>query len=295
MDPFHTLRRRRRLRERLKTAFGVTLTVIVCGLLIAVGLMRAGAIDLPTGVGGGTAADAADAADGQSPPGTPFEGTPAADFGEFDDLEFPKAKATRHFDKQTVADALKSLRSMLKAGRVDWPEKPQKPADFAERFAPSLRDDVMDILSGPGRLGHVSALLEGRSLVAAPRVSGTFSVNETIDANTVRSIEIRADLVWAYAFDGPLFVPGDNLLVLNTQQVWEFTTDDEVRAADVGLWPREVDFFAQNVECGHFNDGYLSSFRNDPAQSGDGSGAYSDPDPAYEPGVDLSTMPDDCA
>ncbi|GIG65829.1 hypothetical protein [Phytomonospora endophytica] len=291
MDPFHTLRRRRRVRDVLKTAFGITLTVIVCGLLITVGLARAGVIDLPVGDGGSDSAGPSDEASG---PSSPFDGTPAAEFGTFAELKFPKAKATKRFGKNTVADALDTVRDMIEAGRVDWPSKPQKPAAFAKRFAPSQRDDIAEILGGSERLAYVSAILDGRSLVAEPRVTGSISVKEKLTANTVRVLEIRTNLVWAYGFDGPLLAPGDNLLVLNTQQVWQFGREGEVRPEDEGLWPADTGYFAQNIECGHFDDGFLSAYRADPAQYGEGTPSGDDPDAAFDPELDLSKVGDDC-
>ncbi|HEY1175291.1 MAG TPA: hypothetical protein VGF17_03975 [Phytomonospora sp.] len=283
MDPFiHPAHKRKRRRERLKGAIGATLALIVVALVIVSVLGRSGLLDLPNGGG-----SAADTSGGPPPPSSPFEGTPAADFGEFGDLEFPKAKATKSFGKDAVADAIEDVRSMLKAGRVDWPSKPQKPSAFAKRFAPSQRADLIEILGGADRLAYVSELLEGRSLVGEPRVDGHISVKEKVTANTVRVLEIRTNLVWAYPFDGPLHVPGDGLLIVNTQQVWQFALASQVRDEDLGLWPHDTGYWLSNIECGPAEDGFLSAFRYDPAQSGDaGSGTAIDPDAAIDPDFD---------
>lgn len=292
MDPFlHPAHARKRRRERLKTVFGITLGVIVGVLLIVSGLSRGGLIDLPGGED-----TAAETPDEPPPPSSPFEGTPAADFGEFEDLEFPKAKATKSFGKDAVADAVEDVRSMLKAGRVDWPSKPQKPSAFAKRFAPSQRGDLAEVLGGPDRLAYVSELFDGRSLVAEPRVSGHISLKEKVNENTVRILEIRTNLVWAYPFDGPLLATGDNLLVVNTQQVWHFGLTGEVRDEDAGLWPHDMNYWLNNIECGPAEEGYLSAFRYDPAlPDGTADGAPIDPDAAFDPDFDSSKVPDDCA
>ena len=287
----HPIHRRRRLVERIKHAVGATLAIIVALLLVVYGVSRTGLFELPNlfgdnGSGSGSSAAGSDTYTPLLTIDSPFEGTPTADWGDFDSLVFPDAAATKHFSAEQVGDALDAAREVLKKGRFDWPMGDHDEDRYVKLFAEAVRDDVRDDLGDEHRLSYVTALAEGRSLVADPRVKGEVEVDETSSANGVRGIVVRVKAVWAYAFDGSVLSYGDNLLVLNEHVELHFYTGDRIRPQDRGLRPGGSQMWAQNMECDPFDDGYLSAYRNDPSQAG--TGTNTDPDKIYDPNADFS-------
>lgn len=279
----HSAHRRRRLLNRLKTAVGVTLAVIVCGLAVVFALGKAGVIDLPS----------VEAADQDGPtyaprPDDPFEGTPAADWKEFDAIVWPEAEATDHFTRKEVERALKEVEDVLWAGRVDWANGKKDRGEFLELFAPFGRDWVAEVLDGPDRMSLVSELAGLATLAAQPRVTGTITVGETKLEDTP-VLQVTTNLVWGYGLNGELLYYGDHLLVVNVQQKWDFVYPE---ARGRQLWPGEVTQMAtMGVACLGLEKGLLV-LETAPEQSSD------TPDPngdrIWQAGSDTSVFTDRC-
>lgn len=280
----HPVNRRRRMLERLKTAVGVTLAVIVCGLVVTFALGKAGIIDLPKLDGGGSIPEYAPM------PSNPFEGTPAADWKGLDSFAWPEAKATGHFTKRQVERALKDVEDVLWAGRVDWANGKKDREEFLGLFAPALRKDVGEELdSAKYRAGLVSEPSPGRALAEAPRVTGTVTVDET-DLGGVRGLRVKTAMVWAYGFEGDLLNYGDHLVLVNIEQEWLFADEDEVTAQNIGLRFGERQWLLYGMDCDESDKGLLA-----PPSPTDAGGSGENADEAWKAGTDLSAFADDCA
>ncbi|GLZ76413.1 hypothetical protein Afil01_12200 [Actinorhabdospora filicis] len=283
----HPAHRRRRLLNRLKTAVGVVLAIAVCGLAVVFALGKAGFIDLPK------ADDGTDASlPGFVPmPETPFEGTPTADWKEFGDLAWPEAKSTGHFTRKQVEGALKDVKDILWAGRVDWAAGKIDPEGFQGLFAPDARKNVGGYLEDDQRLHLVSELDAGASLASPPRVTGTVSFSESTDEHGRAVLRITTNLVWAYGFTGDLVYYGDHLIVLNLTQNWEITDPDDIARTSQGVWLGNGGRAAwQGLSCDGVKRGVLAL---EPPMTGDGT-ADPNAERIWEAGSDTSVFTNHC-
>ncbi|WP_262287277.1 hypothetical protein [Micromonospora sp. MA102] len=228
------------------------------------------------------------------PAAGPFDGTPASTFPEgAAGITLPAAKATGGFTAKQVSAALTKIRTALVTARLDRTFMTAKDRErLVRQFAPADRQHVRDELSDAEFVSLATRLAPGaRLLPDQPRVKGRVTYRATRDDQGIRVLRVTTNFVWAYAFQGPRVVPGDEVVVVHDTLVWEMPHPDDVRSRDNGLWVTDIRSYVANVDCAAIHKGLL-----DVGKGGDGKPVASptpDADSLYDPDRSLD-IPDTC-
>ncbi len=215
--------------------------------------------------------------------GGTFAGTPAADYPEgAAGITLPAAAASGVFTAKQVSDALTSVKKALIAGRLDNAMLVNRnPTPFLNLLAPDAKPGMRKDFSSADFSVYATQFSPlAKPAKIAPRVKGRISYQVTTDEDGFPVIEINTNFVWVYAFDRPASSPGDNLVVVHDELVWQVPQASKVAKSSRGLWLSDGQSYASNMDCSQFDKGLIAPGVQKLVT---GKGDDEDPDSMFDP------------
>lgn len=256
---------RRRRRARLLAA---SVLAIVLGVLITLAVRTTTFDGLFAGADAPVEPEAAPLATVSRTPmldeTKPFATTPAADWADGADGITPLAAvATGTFNADEVAEALREVREILIASRLDPPLLVgHDPTAFLGMLAPDARDQLAPLF-GAGRAAEVASLVsmiaQGSVLLPVePKVDGQMSVR----AGKTGELVVRTNYVFVYAFrpDGPIRLVDamDVIVVVRADVDYVLRTGRHWAPGSQGLWYGDTAGHVYSIACDAYRAGYLA-------------------------------------
>ncbi len=272
------------------------LTGIVILVLLSAGMLaiRSLAVDI-----GDSAAETGEAPKTNKPSATqtakntdPFAKTPAADYLEADaGLVIPPGKPVGPWTAAQVTDVLNRTRTTLIAARLDRRMLEQgDAAGYLGTISVGVRPSVSKSIQAGEGLTYVSRLGAEYTLTGEPRVKGTM----TASLGPKKELVVNADYVWVYPLDGPVgdSAPtgaGSKLVVLHTEETYQWFDPKRVAPNDTGLRPGAGKIYTVNMDCDLERTGKLGLQRAAPGNP------QAVPDAAaYDPVAKPDALPETC-
>jgi hypothetical protein len=216
----------------------------------------------------------------------PFASTPAAKWADGDaGIVLPETKAVSGFSSAEVADAVRSVRDVLVASRLD-PRllTEHDPAGFLDLLAPDARRQLAPLFDD-GRAREVQSLVSmvavGNPLLPVDaKVSGSMSV----DDGDAGELVVHTNYVFAYAFQPQKptrLVDAMNVIVIVRADVdYVLRGGDRWTPSSRGLWYGDASGFSYSIGCDSYRKGYLAPAATEPSVSDapvGGGAQYFDP------------------
>jgi hypothetical protein len=194
----------------------------------------------------------------------PFASSPAADWPDgAAGIELPEAHPTGPFTADQVATALRQVRDLLVASRLD-PEivVNHDPTRFLAAFAPDARRQLQPLF-GTGREAEAQALVsmvsDGAQLLpVAPKVSGRMTVRTGDQGELI----VHTNYVFVYAFhtDAPDKIVDvmDILVVVRAEVDYVLRSGDRWTRNSQGWWYGKTGGYAYSIACDAYRKGFLA-------------------------------------
>ncbi|HEV2783852.1 MAG TPA: hypothetical protein VGX25_31080 [Actinophytocola sp.] len=274
---------RRRRRERwLVGSVGLVAVALVLVLLFRIGLFDGAAADGAQAPGPEPTEPAALVLDLSRP----FAKTPAADWSDgAAGIVLPPAQRVGEFSAERVAAALRDVRDVLVASRLD-PRLvvDHDPGAFLAALAPDARRQL-EPLFGSGHEAEAQSLVSmvaagTRLLPVEPKVNGRM----TVRAGGEGELVVHTNYVFVYAFhtDRPekIVDPMDILVVVRAEVDYILRVGDRWARGSQGWWYDKTAGYAYSIACDAYRKGFLAPAFTDPTHTeahGRDRGVYFDP------------------
>jgi hypothetical protein len=216
-----------------------------------------------------------------------FAGTPVGAYANgADGIVVPAATATGPFSTATIAADLIVVKHVMIQTRLD-PKvlTGHDSSAFLGMIASDERGEVQKDLQGGTIMPYLTEIGSSDSLTDDPiKVAGTMTYTERTSSRGVRELDVTTNYVFVYPFTGPRTKPGDHLVVLHQNTVWEFPNSSDVLSSSRGLWIHSAITDPYNIDC---------SLLDDSGMIGVGS---SEPDQtlAFDPNTPVDNVHGDC-
>lgn len=225
-----------------------------------------------------------------------FAGTPAESFAEGEAaIVLPAATPQPPFTTRQVGDGLAKVRQALILGRLDTAMQHGDPDRFLALFAEDARSELRRDFQ-TGQFASYATRFRPHALRASveARAKGRITYRATRAGNGIRVLEVTTNFVWVYPFRVPNVSPGDALVVIHDEVVWQVPHPDDVRPSSAGLWLASSQSYASNIDCASLAEGLIDvssrlKFDLRPGTAGDDP----DPDRMYDPDQSLD-LPGTC-
>jgi hypothetical protein len=203
----------------------------------------------------------------------PFASTPAAKWADGDaGIVLPEAKAMHGFSATEVADAVRSVREVLAASRLN-PRvlTGHDPAGYLDLLAPDARRQLTPLF-GDGREREVQSLVSmvatGNTLLPVDaKVSGSMTVGD----GGAGELVVHTNYVFAYAFqpEKPTrLVDAMNVIVVVRADVdYVLRAGDRWTPGSRGLWYGDASGFSYSIGCDSYQKGFLAPAATEPTVS----------------------------
>jgi hypothetical protein len=222
----------------------------------------------------------------------PFADTLAADYPEgAAGIVLPPAKQVGEWKPAQVQDVLNRTKQTLVAARLDRQMLEQgDPAGYLSTISASARGPVTKSIEAGEGLVYVSRLGAEYKLTGEPRVKGTMAVS----LGPKKELVIAADYVWVYPLDGPVGDgapkgPGSKLVIVHTEEMYQWFEAKKVAVKDTGLRPGAGKLYTVNMDCDLAKTGKLGLQRAAPGNPQDVPDAA-----AYDPATKPDELPETC-
>jgi hypothetical protein len=209
-------------------------------------------------------------------------------------IQAPTATAVPGFTVAEVEADLAKVRQLLIAGRTD--EKLMTGHDVSAliaMYAKDTRGDLQKDFDKHDFLYYATLIAKGQSYSGIVRDKGTITFEGVAESDGGRTLKVTANFVWVYGFMGRYDQPGDHLVSLREQTSWRFYSSKDFEAQPGDVYLDKSDYFAYNIDCGLFKDGFLAL--GQPTTKGHST---ADPDKEFaqvlDPGTSMSTFTDSC-